>query len=80
MTDLCLDAGVCDVEADVILLVEAEVGVAHDVERVDDASGRLGREERQLQRVLTAHVPADTRRTAAVTAGATDGNSVTYTQ
>ena len=37
-----------DLEAEVVLLVEPQVGVRHDVQRVDHAARRLGRKEGHL--------------------------------
>ena len=37
-----------DLQAEAVLLVEPQVGVRHDVQRVDHAARCLGREERHL--------------------------------
>ena len=46
--DLSLDGRKHDVKADVILLVQSEVRVTHEVQCVDDSSGLFLRIERQL--------------------------------
>ena len=48
-----------DLEAEVVLLVEPQVGVRHDVQRVDHAAGRLGSEERHLLLRPAAAAPGE---------------------